>query len=73
MSHGIVARYEHRRGHGNEQKLLRIEGEGCQRACHLCFSTEVLQSTHGTMHGTAASQWICRARDRDDGKANSYQ
>ena len=24
-------------------------------------------------HETAASQWICRARDRDAGKANSYQ
>jgi len=24
-------------------------------------------------HETAASQWICRARDRDAGKAKSYQ
>ncbi|MEN9643313.1 MAG: hypothetical protein RIR77_2502 [Planctomycetota bacterium] len=47
-----------------ERKPLRGEGEGCQRACHLCFSTEVLHSTHETAHGTAASQWICRARTR---------
>ena len=32
MSHGNVARYEHRRGHGNEQKLLRRESEGRQCA-----------------------------------------
>ena len=51
---------------GNEQKLLRGEGEGCQRACHLCFSTEALHETvlHET-HETAASQWICQARYRD--------
>ena len=40
-----------------ERKPLRGEGEGCQRACHLCFSTEVLHETvlHET-HETAASQ-----------------
>ena len=32
MSHGIVARYEHRRGHGNERKPLRRESEGRQCA-----------------------------------------
>ena len=32
MSLGIFARYEHRRGHGNERKLLRGEGEGRQCA-----------------------------------------
>lgn len=59
---------------GNEQKLLRAECEGCQRACHLCFSTEALHETvlHET-HETAASQWICQARYRDIEKAKSYQ
>jgi len=66
MSHGIVARYEHRQGHGNERKMLRGEGEDCQRACHLCFRTAVLHETHGT----AASQWMCRAPDRDVENAN---
>ena len=42
MPHGNVARYEHSREHENERKLLRNEGAGCQRACHLCFSTAVL-------------------------------
>ena len=32
MSHGIVARYEHRRGHGNERKPLRRESKGRQCA-----------------------------------------
>ena len=51
---------------GNEQKLLRGECEGCERACHLCFSTALLHETvlHET-HGNAASQWICQARYRD--------
>ncbi len=69
MPHGIVARYEHSREHENERKLLRNEGEGCQRACHLCFSTAVLHETHET----AASQWMCGAPARDAGKAKSYQ
>ena len=54
---------------GNERKLLRVEGEGCQRACHLYFSTAVSHSTHGT----ASSQWICRAPARNTGRAKSYQ
>ena len=51
------------------KKLLRGEGEGCQRACHVCFSTAVLHETHET----AASQWMCGAPARDVGKAKSYQ
>ena len=53
--------YDRRREQKNERKLLRGEGEGCQRACHLYFSTAVIHETHEA----AASQMICRARDRD--------
>ena len=63
-------------GEGNERKPLRGDGEGCQRACHLCFSTAVLHQTHGTSaspHGTAASQWICQAPARDAEKSKFYQ
>ena len=66
MSHGIVARYEHRRGHGNEQKhgnerkLLRSEGEGCQ--CRGQVSKNPLRSG-----GSTSQTFLISSRHDCDG------
>jgi hypothetical protein len=58
----------------DEGHYIALEGFGAIDSQNLdglalCFSTEVLHSTHGS----AASQWICRAPARNVGKSKSYQ
>ena len=65
MSHGIVARYEHRLGHGNEQKhgnkrkLLRSESEGCQ--CRGQVSKNPLRSG-----GSTSQTFLISSRQRGE-------